>query len=641
MKAASTGKALIAGGASGTAAITSSRQKDMIRIGIAQAYVSIVRELGSDWLERNLHYWIGHVLELVAKFGPLAYSNGEGQASEVLLMRRCALHVLRQTLGPMISESYQISACKQLGEALSEYISCFGEWIVEWVGERIFNLKNISDCVADQPPPTSSSDTSTHPDPSAERLVTVEMHSSAQASVVALLEISGLVRQVGTSIEPIFTEASGILEPIFASLLHPIRAARVSAAWCLRCVTQAVPSQLTPLVDRCLNRLEHMRRSSEALSGYSLALSALLAGARNSELGVPHSKCRQVFTAGEELIKTATLSPQLAREKTNAGWLLISAAVAMGPAYMRPSVERLAHLWRCSFPRSGDEAGAEKERGDAFTWESTLEARSGALGSMHCLVRYCPELVDEELERRILLPVETTLVTMALVADLLVLQHGSRLRTPLYTLRLRLYSLVTAVLPLLGARRVESLVPLNSLLRELVADITMTDNVQAVCCSSQLSALCTTLEQTLLGGWLRNTPEAYLELEAHPHQTVIGGATENDPVAALIMVDGVMGEDGMGLGEGYNWPEPLPPNIASLDAAVSLFGRLFPSVNGKRRLQLIQHFLSCVGAKSATGKQATLRQMAVQLNILGAMCAAMRAMGETRGALDFPNLKAD
>lgn len=36
-------------------------------------------------------------------------------------------------------------------------------------------------------------------------------------------------------------------------------------------------------------------------------------------------------------------------------------------------------LWRNVFPRSPKELEAEKARGDAFTWQVTLEGRAGAL----------------------------------------------------------------------------------------------------------------------------------------------------------------------------------------------------------------------------------------------------------------------
>lgn len=73
-----------------------------------------------------------------------------------------------------------------------------------------------------------------------------------------------------------------------------------------------------------------MKRIPEAINGFSLALTALLAGSKDSELGIPFCKTRQVFEAAEEMIRTATQSPKLATKKMYAGWLLMSAVISMG-----------------------------------------------------------------------------------------------------------------------------------------------------------------------------------------------------------------------------------------------------------------------------------------------------------------------
>lgn len=49
---------------------------------------------------------------------------------------------------------------------------------------------------------------------------------------------------------------------------------------------------------------------------------------------------------------------------------------------MKNHLPRMLLLWKNAFPRSVKELDAEKQRGDSFTWQVTLEARSGALGGM-------------------------------------------------------------------------------------------------------------------------------------------------------------------------------------------------------------------------------------------------------------------
>ena len=50
---------------------------------------------------------------------------------------------------------------------------------------------------------------------------------------------------------------------------------------------------------------------------------------------------------------------------------------------------RMMLLWRNAFPRSAKELESEKARGDAFTWKISLEARGGALSSMHSFLKVC------------------------------------------------------------------------------------------------------------------------------------------------------------------------------------------------------------------------------------------------------------
>ena len=83
---------------------------------------------------------------------------------------------------------------------------------------------------------------------------------------------------------------AGIIEPVVSVLIHPSPAARQSAAWCLRCISVALPSQLTILIERCMIRMQHLKSSPEAISGYSFALAALLGGVRETTLGIPHAK---------------------------------------------------------------------------------------------------------------------------------------------------------------------------------------------------------------------------------------------------------------------------------------------------------------------------------------------------------------
>lgn len=88
---------------------------------------------------------------------------------------------------------------------------------------------------------------------------------------------------------------AGLVETVVSVLIHTSPAARLAAAWCLRCIATAVPAQLTPLLDRCLDQLESMKSSPDAIAGYSAALAALLGAARHTPLGLPHNKGKVIY----------------------------------------------------------------------------------------------------------------------------------------------------------------------------------------------------------------------------------------------------------------------------------------------------------------------------------------------------------
>ncbi|VDK74235.1 unnamed protein product [Litomosoides sigmodontis] len=527
----------------GTVAVSGGQKE--IRIGIALAYVALFRELGSLWLEKNLVFVIKHLIDVISKCGPLAYTNNPIQATEVVYMRRCIAYILRSTVGTILSEQAQIAVCRELGAILADYINSFADYNV---------------------------------DPGVERMLGPEAFISAQTSIVILWEISCLVRQIGTAVTPLFTEASGIMEPVFACLLHPIQACRIAASWCLRCVTVSVPSQLTPLIDRCINRLEHMKNCGDAINGYSFALSALLVSSMECKLGIPHAKSRQVFIIAEDMIRTASQASSLAQVKLQAGWILIAAVLKRGGTTVQDCVGHLLPLWKSSFPRSTKEAEIEKNRGDAFTWLCTLEARSGALTSMAII----PALLRS---------------------------FGTKLRTLMTFVRIRIYQLLNHISPKYYEHTYASL------LRELVADLTLSDNGQSTASTSLLSSLCPGVDKSLLGAWLNDTDQAFIELEMHPLQNFACGAMENDPLCIVkVAIDDILW-----------WPEPLCHSVMVINAAISLYGRIYPFALPKHQLQMAEHFAKCI-----KGTKNLVRQQSIQKNIFCCLLASFKTVSEQK-----------
>ncbi|GJQ66814.1 hypothetical protein Trydic_g18582 [Trypoxylus dichotomus] len=527
-----------------------------VRVGVTHAYVTFVAILGSVWLERNMNTFLTHTLYLVAN--PKAASSHV----DAVYSRKCINFILRSVLGKMLGEKAQTSACKEIAQI-----------VVKEMNTIDFNPENAKD-------------------------LNQETLFSQHLLVCALQEIGSLILSLGTTAHDLITDQSfKLIDGVVSVLIHPCQAARLAAAWCLRCICVAVPSQNTPLIDRFINGIEDLRTSPEAIAGYSGALAAVLGGVRLSPLGVPHTKGKIIFNTAEELLRSASQNSRLSLNRTQAGWLLIGAIMTLGVPVVRGLLPRMLLLWRNSFPRSTKELDSEKARGDAFTWQVTLE-------------------VNEDIIRRLLTPIESALAMLTNISTILK-SYGQQLKAPAAMVRLRLYE----TLMLLPPQSFEG--SYTHLLRMLVAEFTLTEN-PANTTTSQLRTMCHADDSVILGTWLQETDHRTIEDQMEPNRRADGehlqpnsaagsGALEHDPCCLY-----------RNLPLGEIAPGPLPLGVGVIDMSVLLFGQIFPRVANKHRLQMLDHFTECIKhAKSS-------RQEAVQMNVFTALLSGLKGLTEAK-----------
>uniref|UniRef100_A0A3B5LED1 HEAT repeat-containing protein 5B n=1 Tax=Xiphophorus couchianus TaxID=32473 RepID=A0A3B5LED1_9TELE len=542
-----------------------------VRVGVTQAYVVFVTTLGGQWLERNFATFLSHVLDLVS------HPRATQTHVEAVYSRRCVSFMLRATLGGLLGEKAQIAAGKEICQAISKQMRAVEAVVNDISGENKAGAADVS--------------------------------ASQHVMVCALKELGSLVQSLSATASPLIQEPSiGLLETVTSVLLHPSMAARLAAAWCLRCVAVALPYQLSPLLDRCAERINNLKSSPEAVSGYSFAMAALLGGVHQCPLGIPHSKGKLVVSIAEDLLRTAAQNSRLSLQRTQAGWLLLGALMTLGSSLVRYHLPKMLLLWRNVFPRSQKELEAEKAKGDSFTWQVTLEGRAGALCAMRSFVAHCPELLTEDVIRRLMTPIECAMTMMSQVPAITKV-HGAHLKASAAMVRLRLYD----ILALLPPKTYEG--SFNALLRELVAEFTLTDN-SANTTTSLLRSLCHYDDSVLMGSWLQETDHKSIEDQLQPNSASGSGALEHDPSSIYLRVP---------VGEAI--PGPLPLGVSVIDASVALFGVVFPHVSFKHRLQMLDHFAECI--KQAKG----VRQQAVQLNIFTAVLSALKGLAENKSTL--------
>uniref|UniRef100_A0A671VGX6 HEAT repeat-containing protein 5B n=1 Tax=Sparus aurata TaxID=8175 RepID=A0A671VGX6_SPAAU len=520
-----------------------------VRVGVTQAYVVFVTTLGGQWLERNFATFLSHVLDLVS------HPRATQTHVEAVYSRRCVSFMLRATLGGLLGEKAQIAAGKEICQAISKQMRAVEAVVNDISGENKAGAADVS--------------------------------ASQHVMVCALKELGSLVQSLSATASPLIQEPSiGLLETVTSVLLHPSMAARLAAAWCLRCVAVALPYQLTPLLDRCAERINNLKSSPEAVSGYSFAMAALLGGVHQCPLGIPHSKGKLVVSIAEDLLRTAAQNSRLSLQRTQAGWLLLGALMTLGPSLVRYHLPKMLLLWRNVFPRSQKELEAEKARGDSFTWQVTLEGRAGALCAMRSFVAHCPELLTEDVIRRLMTPIECAMTMMSHVPAIIKV-HGAHLKASAAMVRLRLYDILALLPP-----------------------------------------------KTYEGN--KVTSAFFLSL-LQPNSASGSGALEHDPSSIYLRVP---------VGEAI--PGPLPLGVSVIDASVALFGVVFPHVSFKHRLQMLDHFAECIKQAKGVRQQAVqlniftavlsaLKGLAENKSTLGPEEVRKSALALVMGALDNPN----
>uniref|UniRef100_H2Y0W9 HEAT repeat-containing protein 5B n=1 Tax=Ciona intestinalis TaxID=7719 RepID=H2Y0W9_CIOIN len=535
-----------------------------IRIGISEAFVEFVRELGSDWLQKNISTFLNKVLEMVAQ------PKASVSHVDAVYSRRCITFILRSTLGAMLGEPQQQVAVLELCRIISKQTSYLDA--------------NVSD---------NSNQ---------------EILSSQHVLVCATQEVGSLMRGLSTAALPLVVEAqNSIVDPILAVLLYPSHAARLSAAWCLRCIAVALPSQLSIMIDRCAEKIKTLKSSGEAISGYSAAIASLLGAARECPMGIPYDKGKMIFKLAEDMLRSVGQNSRLSLFRTQGGWLMIGSLLTLGSTFARPHLPKLLLLWKTSFPRSMRELDQERQRGDAFSWQLTLESRSGALCAMRSFVAHCGDILTEELTRKLMVPLESALAMMAILPQIISL-YGPHLKAGAAMVRLRLYD----ILALLSPTSYEGC--FNALLRELVAEFTLTDN-QANTTTSLLHSLCHHDDNVLLGTWLKESDQSLIENQLQSHSGSGSGSIEHDPTTVYLQYY----EENVA-------PGPLPLGISVIDAAIALFGLAFPHVAMKHRLQMLNHFDECVKQASKNAQ----RQKAIQINVFTALICALKGLAESK-----------
>ncbi|XP_054827797.1 HEAT repeat-containing protein 5A [Eublepharis macularius] len=556
---------------------TSSVSRD-VRVGVTQAYVVFISTLGGPWLERNFSVLLSHVLHLVSQLHPKAIQS----QMDAICCRRCVSFILRATVGGLLGEKAQIATAKEICQA-------------------IWKLKKVVDAA------TSDSNVENH-------VGTKDVIGIQHMLICALEELGNLIHGLGTTAAPVLQDSStGVLDVVISIILHPSISVQLAAAWCLRCIAVALPCFLTPLLDRCIERLTALKSSPEAVTGYSFAIAALLGAVKQCPLGIPHCKGKVIMTVAEDLLRSASQNSRISVQRIQSGWLLIGALMTLGPAVVQHHLPRMLLLWKCVFPLSPKDLETEKNRGDSFTWQVTLEGRAGALCAIKSFIVHCGGLLTDEVIQSLLPPLPCAVDLLTQLPSLNK-TYGNPVKSSSVTYRKRLYELLT----LLPPKTYEGC--FSAILKELVPDLTQPDN-QMTASVSYLPSLCHRNELTLLGPLLQETQHRFIEEQLLLVNSV-AGSLEYDPYSVYEKSS-----------EGDLVPKPLPLTLSIINAATRLFGVIFSHVAELQRLQVLEQLLTSIKQTKGT------RQQIVQHNVVSALSNFLKNLASCKGNLGSEEIR--
>uniref|UniRef100_A0A671S2A4 HEAT repeat-containing protein 5A n=1 Tax=Sinocyclocheilus anshuiensis TaxID=1608454 RepID=A0A671S2A4_9TELE len=543
---------------------TSSVSRD-VRVGITQTCVVFVSILGGAWLENHFSCLVSLLMVWVS------HARATQYPADAVSCRCCVSFILRATLGTLLGEKAQIAAAKEICQLISKQ-------------------KRVVDAAL-------------HEGNMETRVSPADVAASQHVLVCALLELGSLLQDLSSTAAPLLQDTSiGMLDTVISVLLHPSASARLAAAWCLRCVAVGMPAQGAVLLDRCAERLNALKSCPEAVAGYSAAIAALLGAVQLCPLGVSHSKGKMVMTLAEDLLRSAAQNSRISIQRTQGGWLLLSALSTLGPTVMEHHLPRLLLLWKCAFPLSVKDVENELRRGDSFTWQVTLEGRAGALCAMKSLVVHCKDLLTDDVISR-LLPLLSCAVALLNQLPSLIKSYGNQIKNAATVFRLRVYEILTMLQP----KRYEG--NFGTVLKLLLNDLTGPE-ITACAVLNLLSSLCYSQDLALLGPGLHDVDQHYIEEQLHGGGSG-GGTLEYDPFIIFEKQQEV--------------PTPLPPASALTAAAVQLFGVIFPHLG--IQAQILEQF--CEFVRQLKGAL----QQTVQIHVAAAFCCTLKCLASSRREL--------
>ncbi|KAJ3163191.1 hypothetical protein HDU86_002360 [Geranomyces michiganensis] len=599
-----------------------------VRIGTLEAYAATLRRFGPKFVEANYAAIVKSILDISAS--PKLITS----AADAVLMRECCGFLLREAVGKMLSETAQINAVKELGNG----------WLRKW--PAVLNT--------DIAPPDL-------------------------ALVCVLNELASLLIDLGPAVAG---EEGAIIEPLLKLLGHPSRSVNLALAWCLRCLSAALPSYMPTLIGKLMalvqKDLTHLQGDKpEFLArflGYGNVLAGLISAAPTRTLYASFETMARIFGLCAQLLRTATTSRDFKAigAQSRVAWTLMGALMCLGPDFVRVHTSQLLLIWKNVFPKPAPKESTNRSEPE---WEYLLMSREAALAALHSFMVHNPkELATSDVAKRITVCLNNTL---SFVTALPTVYSAGPPPAPGFPnpevrfyhmesfLRKRLFMCYKALTPA-STYELSYSVLLRVTLDVFAPDIDKNQerffaafglgstHDKAAQAAAQQTSFTTSLlhgsvvhvaddvgaEDRGIARFMNKDSDVQVLENLLEQQTP--GTMDNDPHCLYLQnvtQHGSQTHNPNATSQhtyelAYARPAPAQIAIATIDAAIELFALLLPLQNAAVQESMLEQLITLAKSQNLTAKvPPTARKRSTQLNVISAVVGALRHVMVRKGGL--------
>ncbi|KAJ3381907.1 hypothetical protein HDU92_005075 [Lobulomyces angularis] len=325
-----------------------------VKVGIFEVYLSLIRNIGINFLESNYVTISNNLIELASNQKMCQNWN------DVVMMREATGIVLR-TIGKTISEGGQVTALQELNR----------NWLKKVAVE------------------------STCP--------------NKYALVIVLNEMSALLIDVGSAAASL---QDSLYESLVALLSHAAESVNIALCWTLRCFCFSLPTNLPKLLFKLIPM---MQKDASVLSGekqdqlkkflfLGSAIASLITVVPHKTFYVSFENSAKVFGLATQLLKSSQSEKakdfKVMQAQVQTAWTLIASLMTMGPNFVKIHLSQMLLFWKNVFTKSlGKDASLRTESEILYH----LSMREAALGALHCFLHYnSKDLLTNDVAKRLL-----------------------------------------------------------------------------------------------------------------------------------------------------------------------------------------------------------------------------------------------